>query len=96
MQGKEENVQRMMAMIEDWRNSGLNQQQFCNESNIRYHVFHYWYKRYRDKQEAKSCGFIPVQTMPVSSGFAEVHLSSGNRLILHQAVSAEYIKALID
>ena len=102
MQNKEENRQKMLVMIEDWRGSGLNQQQFCSERGIRYHVFHYWYRRYRSKQKAESfqdsqaqSGFIPVQTLNHSVYFAEIHLSNSNRLILHQSVSVEYLKALI-
>ena len=62
--------------------SGLSQQQFCSERGIRYHVFHYWYRRYRSKQKAESfqdsqtqSGFIPVQTLNHSVYFAEIHLT---------------------
>jgi len=102
MPNKEENRQKMLVMIEDWRGSGLTQQQFCSERGIRYHVFHYWYKRYRNKKEIELTagsqtqpGFIAVQTLNHAACFAEIHLSNSNRLMLHQAVSAEYLKALI-
>lgn len=53
-------TEEKFSMIMEWKNSGLSQRAFCTAHNIAYHVFHYWYGVYRNKQ--KSTGtFLPIQ-----------------------------------
>ena len=58
MQNKDEVRERMMAMIEDWKISGLKQKHYCEARNIAYHVFHYWYGVYRTDSPGKE-SFLP-------------------------------------
>ena len=106
MEYSEEVQQQMFSMIGCWQQSGLTQKSYCEQHSIRYHVFHYWYKKYRDTQLSdKQAGFIALQLKPASSTAsittlpATVHtelvLADGRRLIFHQGVSADYLKALI-
>lgn len=93
---------QMFDMISSWQRSGLSQKAYCQEHNIRYHVFHYWYKCFRHLQSpAKDEGFIPLKIQPVNSihtasAHAELLLPDGRRLLFHQAVTSDYLKALID
>ncbi len=102
MQRDETIRQQMFAMITSWQQSGLSQKAYCQEHNIRYHVFHYWYKCFRDLQSpAKDEGFMPLKIQPVNfihtaSAHAELLLPDGRRLLFHQAVTSDYLKALID
>jgi hypothetical protein len=64
MQDKNEQRTQHLAMIKQWQQGGLSQKQFCVNNNIRYHVFHYWYRVYKTEQNATS-SFLPVNIKPV-------------------------------
>src|SRR3954467_9151313 len=103
MQHGEQVKEQMYAHIEQWKQSGLSQKVYCEQQRVKYHVFHYWYKLYRDQhqqaaQESESkpsAAFIPLtlNAFPAATAFAELHLSDGHRLVFHQMVSADYLKA---
>jgi hypothetical protein len=42
--------QQMFKLIQEWQQSGFSQKAYCKEQSIKYHVFHYWYKRYRQEE----------------------------------------------
>ena len=101
MQYDEQTQQQMFAMIASWKQSGLSQKQYCEQNNIRYYVFHYWYKRYRDQQTPlKDAGFVALN-VKASARFngggagIELLLADGKRILFHTAVSSDYLKALI-
>lgn len=101
MQYDEHTQQQMFAMIASWKQSGLSQKQYCEQNNIRYYVFHYWYKRYRDgTTTAMSKDFVPLNVQPSPSlhpggAHIELLLADGKRILFHQAVSSDYLKAII-
>ncbi len=101
MQRDETIRQQMFDMIICWQQSGLSQKAYCQQHNIRYHVFHYWYKCFRHLQSsAKDEGFIPLKIRPVNSIYTasavvELLLADGRRLLFHQVVTSDYLKALI-
>jgi hypothetical protein len=83
-----------------WKQSGLSQKAYCRQNNIRYYVFHYWYKRYRDQQStAKEDTFVPLNVKPsalaLSNSAIEILMPDGKRILFHQPVSSDYLKALI-
>ncbi len=99
---KDENVrQRMFSMITSWQQSGLSQKAFCEQNAIRYHIFHYWYKCFRDLQSlAKDKGFIPIKiqasnAVNTASAHVELVLGDGKRILFHSPVSSDYLKSLI-
>jgi hypothetical protein len=91
--------QQMFKLIGHWQQSTLIQKAYCLEQSIKYHVFHYWYKRYRQEQSVtvgNSSPFIKLQlAKPVTAGAIEIHFPSGIRLFFHEPVSSNYLKALI-
>jgi hypothetical protein len=91
--------QEMFSKIRDWQQSGLTQKGWCKEHQIKYHVFHYWYKLYRsDPSPATQNEFIALQIQPAAGatcGCLELILADGKRLLFHQPVSTDYLKALI-
>src|SRR4051812_32801414 len=102
MQPGEQIREQMYPHIEQWKQSRLSQKVYCEQQAVKYHVFHYWYKVYRDEhqtdQESKPLGsFIPLtlSSSPVTAAVLELHLCGGHRLVFHQMVSADYLKALI-
>lgn len=96
MQSKEEVQQQMFGCIDRWQQSGLTQKAFCQQVNLAYHVFHYWYRRYRIAENKSASSFIKlgISTPSVSSSI-ELVLPDGKRLLFHQPVSSDYLKALI-
>lgn len=95
MQNKEELRRQQFAMIESWQQSGLNQKQYCLKNNIPYHVFHYWYKRYREGQSTAVGQFVPLTIGASYTGSIEIQYSDGKRLIFHRPVSSDYLKVLL-
>ncbi len=91
--------EEMFSMIRDWHQSGLSQKAYCEQHNIRYHVFHYWYKCFRDLQSSsRDEGFISLKIQPSandSCAYVELLLADGKRVLFHRPVSSDYLKVLI-
>jgi len=83
------------AMIGNWQQSGQSQKQFCLQNNIAYHIFHYWYKVYRNQLSAGSGSFVAINIAPQLQANVEMHFTDGRRIVFHQPVSAAFLKALI-
>src|SRR4051812_39300409 len=106
MQYENQTQQQMFSMIACWQQSGLTQKAYCEQHSILYHVFHYWYKKYRDAQPSdKQADFIALHLQqpsaahsypaPATGAHMELLLPDGRRLLFHQPVSADYLKVLI-
>lgn len=97
MQTREQLQGQKYAIIEQWQQSGLSQKKYCEQNTIAYHHFHYWYKRYRNRQAADSAGeFVPVLVnAAASAGSIELQLPDGKKILFHQPISVDYLKALI-
>lgn len=88
--------EQMFSMIGLWQQSGLTQKAFCAQHDIVYHVFHYWYKRFRlYHAPSKPEGFISIKIDAQEVSAAELLLPDGKRLLFHQPVSSSFLKALI-
>lgn len=91
-------MRQMFDKIEQWQKSGLSQRAWCNQDGLPYYRFHYWYKRYRDASHSSSggsSGFLELKVKPVTTGFAELICPDGKRLVFHEPVSSDFIKAII-
>jgi len=97
MQTREQLQEQKYAMIEQWQQSGLSQKKYCQQNNIAYHHFHYWYKRHRNRQAADSAAeFVPVMVDAASSASSiELQMPDGKKILFHQPISVDYLKALI-
>ena len=100
MQYDKQTHEDMFRMIDLWKQSGLAQKVYCEQNNIRYHVFHYWYKRFRNQGGAVEYGtFVPLNvktsTFPVTNSAIEILLPDGKRIFFHQPVGPDYLKTLI-
>ena len=97
MQSKEDVQQQMFTKIIQWQQSGLTQKAFCQQNDIAYHVFHYYYGRFRSKDNVPASSFIKLQIAP---GYVSMHteliMPDGKRLLFHQGVSADFLKVLIN
>lgn len=94
---KEEVQQQMFRLIEGWQRSGISQLEYCRSHNLAYHVFHYWYKKYKTVHLRQSSvqGFTALQVTSTGEALVEVHLATGHRIAFYQAIDAAYLKALI-
>lgn len=96
MQRDTEVREQMFSMIADWQQSGLCQKAFCSQHDIRYHIFHYWYKVYRTADSLPEASFVKLRIIPSpGSSVAELICTDGKRLVFHQPVTADYLKVLI-
>ena len=94
MQSRQQTREHYFAIVTLWQQSGQNQKQFCLQNNIAYHVFHYWFKVYRNQPSA-SGSFVALNTVAQPQAGIELHLTDGRRLVFHQPVSADFLKVLI-
>ena len=100
MQYDKQTQEDMFRVIDLWKQSGVSQKAYCEQNNIRYHVFHYWYKRFRNQGGAvEDSAFVPLNVKPstfsVSNSAVEILLPDGKRILFHQPVGPDYLKALI-
>lgn len=99
MRSNEQVRQQMFHHIVQWQRSNLSQKGYCMQNNIPYHVFHYWYKCYRNKNSIshKSSSFVELKVQPSSSiPVIELLLGDGKRILFHQPVNSDYLKSLIN
>lgn len=87
-------------MVANWSESGLSQKAYCEQQEVAYHVFHYWFRRYRQQEEPDTANrFIPVHVqrpgLVAEQACIEIIFADGRRLLFHQAVGADFIKAII-
>jgi predicted acetyltransferase len=99
MANNQEVKEQMFSSIQQWENSHQSQKAFCLEHNIRYYVFHYWLKRYREGREGKKDTPTSFVKLEVASSailaHAELVLPDGKRLLFHEPVSSGFLKSLI-
>lgn len=90
----------MFKRISHWQQSGLTQKAWCEKNNVAYATFHYWYKRYRIQGPVtghrSDSGFVQlmVDTSPAGA-WCELVTDDGKKLVFHQALSPEFLKALV-
>jgi|GEM_PF-741844 len=87
--------------IENWKQSGLSQVQYCLEHNLKKHTFYYW--RAKLDQDCEPQPLLPVTIIPDSppvsySNTSGISLSIGGRFIiqLEEGFSGTALSKLID
>ena len=90
---------QMFQLIEQWKQSGLSQNAFCEQHSMRFHKFYYWYKCYRRVNEIPdedNRGFVKLKIeKTLSASSVEIHFPGGVRVLFHEPVSSNYLKTLI-
>ena len=95
--------QLMFSLIKIWEAGDQTQRAFCQEKDLAYHKFHYWYKKYREHyaQPSPNTPFVSVTVKndrdrrTVAGGVLELVLPDGRRLLFNQPVEAGFLKALL-
>lgn len=93
---------QMYSLIEVWKKEGGPQKIFCSNHGITILKFQYWYKRYKEEKSlaTNDPSFIRLdlparQTNEQSERRVEVIFPNGIRILLHQEVTAHFLKALL-
>jgi hypothetical protein len=87
--------EEMFFTIRKWQQTNLSQKDYCRQHNIEYHIFHYWYRKFRSAQPASADNkFVQVSAVMSNTLFAEFVFDNGRRVVFHQEVSADYLKSL--
>jgi hypothetical protein len=89
---------KMFLLIEQWQQSGLPKKAFCVQHKVANATFHYWYKKYRQKDSCELTPFIPIRLKEetrISTTFAELILPDGRKLTLYNSVEASFLKSLL-
>lgn len=89
--------QLMFSLIEIWKSSGKSQKEFCQERDLAYHKFHYWFKKYNGQQgeDTEGSPFVPISMKSAVNSNLEVVYPDGRRLIFHQPVDAGFLRVLL-
>jgi hypothetical protein len=96
------NEQKIFEDIIRWQQSGLKQKVWCEQNNFAYSSFHYWYRRFRNRQsgnkQVAGDGFVELQFQgcPPADPWCELVFGNGKKILFHQAVPVELIRSLLD
>jgi hypothetical protein len=91
------NKAQMLELLQEFdKNHGLSVKNFCSLHEITEGAFYAARKRYRSKSKSKQkpSGFIAI-AQPSFKASSAVLFAEVNGIRLYQAVSADYLKALI-
>ena len=83
----------MFALVELQQQSGKSQKDFCAERGLAPHVFHYWLKKYRDKNQEET-GFVQLDSSGSASA-VRLRTASGHILEFDGQPSPSYLAELI-
>jgi hypothetical protein len=95
---KDESVrEKMFASIASWRASILSQKEWCRQQEIPYHIFHYWYRRYREQDQAPATdsGFVRLAVTAPAYACCEVIFTDGAKIVFREPVPVQYLKSLL-
>jgi hypothetical protein len=82
----------MLALVEQWQQSGLSQTEFARVHTIRSGKLRYWIHKHLHNEVAGS-GFIQLNGLP-SAGIS-IRYPNGVELLLPSQMPAGYIKMLV-
>jgi hypothetical protein len=95
---KDETIRaKMFASISSWQTSDFSQKEWCRQQEIPYHIFHYWYRRYREQDlvPAGDNGFVRLTVKPSADASCEVVFADGTKIIFREPVPVQYLKSLL-
>ena len=89
--------EQMFSLIASWQQSGLSQKAFCQQNNLGYHVFHYWYRVYREEHPApvNDSSFVRLAMKADKDVPCEVVFTDGTKILFREPVSVQYLKSLL-
>lgn len=96
---KRYSTEEISSYLREWKESGKSQIVFSKEQGLNYYTLNKWIndeKRKVKKRNASSKGFTQLKVNEVlcSGLFAEIR--KDGTILLHQTVSADFIRALME
>src|ERR1700733_12690877 len=97
MAKSESTREQMFASIASWQTTDLSQKEWCRQQEIAYHVFHYWYRTYREEhpQRGKDSSFVRLTVKAEAGVSCEVVFTDGTKVVFREAVPVQYLKSLL-
>jgi hypothetical protein len=95
---KNESVrEQMFANIASWLTSDLSQKEWCRQQEMAYHVFHYWYRIYREEhpEPVNDSSFVRLAAKADMDVPCEVVFMDGTKVLFREPVSVQYLKSLL-
>jgi hypothetical protein len=88
---------KMFENIRAWQQSDVSQKGWCRRQGVPYHIFHYWYRKFKDQQESAegSGSFVQLAMTPTPASECEVTFADGTRIVFHRPVPAQYLRSLL-
>lgn len=89
--------EQMFERIGQWQQSGLSQKSWCEQNNMAYATFQYWYKRFRSAVDQQPLNdFVPLMMdAPSAPYWCELIGTGGKRLLFPQPVRADFLRELM-
>jgi hypothetical protein len=84
----------MSALIEEWKSSGLSQQQFCHQHGIKRPTFAYWRKKSKDLLPSSPSSSRFQEILPPAGNSVEIRYPNGVVVCLPE-VDVDALKILI-
>jgi len=81
-------------LLEDFKRSGSNANQYCKTMGIAEGLFNKWRSRYGEKAPPKQNGFVNLQT-PSTAGCEPGLFAEVKGIRIYQTVSAQFLKELL-
>ncbi len=82
--------QQMLALVNQWKESGLSRKAFADQKDINYHTFLYWLKKHQQEPEDN---FIELPSF--YTGQICISYPNGIEMRIPVGVSADYVRELI-
>ena len=88
---------QMFASIASWQSGELTQKEWCRQQEISYHIFHYWYRKYREEhsESDNANNFVRVAIKSEASASCEVVFADGTKILFRGPVPTSYLKSLL-
>lgn len=88
--------EEISLILQEWEQSKLSKKVFCQQKQINYQTFIGWIVQRRNRESLSDRQFVPVQIdARPNMVFAEIHLSSSRKVILHSPVGSDFIQAVL-
>lgn len=90
---KEERARKMLALVEQWQQSGESRQAFAAAHQINNHTFQYWISK-KQKAHRSNSGF--VQLNGITGTNISLRYRNGVELLLPSSIPVSMLKELIN
>ena len=98
-------ISEKKALIEKWNTSKSTMKEICGTHGISISAIKYWCRQFKaePKRKRKRKGFVPVAvcdskreiSFVPADIFAEIILQNGHRILFHQPVEVNILKAIV-